>query len=137
MIVGVCMSINHPSVLSEWFHPYDVESAKDGCDSGGVDQKNLHYVWGKESKAAQKEKNLTGLINRVFTNGESSIQDPSYWIILKKLYLIERPNGVWSFYKLLDHAYKSKNSLKSIKGLSQKHATPNSPSHCARMTQFW
>ena len=32
----------------------------------------------KESKAAQKEKNLTGLINRVFTNGESSIQDPSY-----------------------------------------------------------
>lgn len=32
----------------------------------------------KESKAAQEEKNLTGLINRVFTNGESSIQDPSY-----------------------------------------------------------
>lgn len=32
----------------------------------------------KESKAAQKEKNLTGLINRVFTNGESSIQDSLY-----------------------------------------------------------
>ena len=38
------MSINHPLVLSEWFHPYDVESAKDGCDSRGVDQKNLHYI---------------------------------------------------------------------------------------------
>ena len=56
MIVGVCMSINHPSVLSEWFHPYDVESAKDGCDSGGVDQKNLHYVWGKRIKSCTKGK---------------------------------------------------------------------------------
>ena len=39
----------------------------------------------KESKAARKENDLTGLMNRMFTNGKSCIQDTLFYKFVKLL----------------------------------------------------